>query len=70
MLASALRFHDVIAGFFHNAMWRGAVQALYVICPKPQEIEDGITTLVSGHGGFPWFAAGTSRDSPYVPSTG
>lgn len=60
MLASALRFHDVLANLFTNVLWRDTVKVLYVICPKPQEIEDGITTLMTGHGAFPWFAAGTS----------
>lgn len=60
MLASVLRYHEVLAKLFDNVLWRETVQVLYVVMPKPQEVEDGIQVLMSGRGDFPWFAVVTS----------
>ncbi len=60
LLSSTLRFHDVLGQLFDNVLWRQGVHVLYVILPKPYEIEDGISVLMTGKGAVPWFAIVTS----------
>ncbi len=60
MLSSVLQFREPVSRLIDNPVWHGSVQALYVILPKPQEIEAGIKALVNGQGDIPWFAMWTS----------